>query len=483
MECFRCREKYDEELRRPKLLTCGHVFCQPCLTTADRCFKDDKALSKSVDDLPDDLFTLGLLRLQPNECEDEADSAGVSLWCQTCSAAACEACLDDPEAHLLHSMRRHRHEELLRHLENILAVLERPAADSSCQADDTMKQLACSGAADISLGDEDDLSAVVQLGGSGAEDNEVAWAVQQLLLRVTKCTNPEMVPILAATEADGGGEFSFGLFDEDDEAPCPLLDDEDDDEENRAALADLVSVDADRDVAELDLTLTADPQLGPDQLAKVRRVVNLPGKADPERTLQLLEAVAPHLEELQLVHADRAHLLATLRMPKLWRLEAFGSVACNDPFVVPADLPHDGGLRVLQAYLSPATVASLARAHHRTLEHALIMLPLVGQYAPGPRTGPFQELAYRGAGEVLLPHFKRCPYFPVREQGEFPALKSIEFEAASDNAAARTIPGLEALREMFPGVHVGAPQHITGWSATVRTKLAGKEKKKMGRQV
>lgn len=103
-------------------------------------------------------------------------------------------------------MRRHRHEELLQHLEKMLAVLEKSGADGQValtprpgrtsrsrgspltlfrvQVDDegVLAQLASNGEVEVSFGG--DLSAKVQLGGSCAEDSEVAWAVQQLLLRL-----------------------------------------------------------------------------------------------------------------------------------------------------------------------------------------------------------------------------------------------------------------------------------------------------------
>lgn len=184
---------------------------------------------------------------------------------------------------------------------------------------------------------------------------------------------------------------------------------------------------------------------------QVRRVVNLSCKTDPKRSLQLLAQVAPHLEELQLLNVDREHLEATLRMPKLWSLEVLATATgmCADPFVVAPVLPHDGGLRVLRTRLGPSTVASLVRAHQRTLETVLIKYP-----RGRPSTCLFEDLNYLGAGQVVMPRFKRCPYFPVRERGEFPALKSVEFEVPP--GPGNGWPGLEldALQEMFPGVHI-----------------------------
>ncbi|XP_034244839.1 uncharacterized protein LOC117647259 [Thrips palmi] len=481
MECFRCRERYDEELRRPKLLPCGDVFCGPCLKSADRCFSDGEAFSKTVDELPDDLYTLGLLRIPPPESEDAPDSAGVlSLWCATCSAAAGEACLDSQDdadrAHVLHSMTRHRHEVLLRHLENMLAVLEKPNPAADRHDDEVMTQLASSGEVEVSYDgvSAEGLSAKVQLGGSCAEDTDVAWAVQQLLLSLPEDVVPKPVPQPPAKDDDGG--LGFGLFDADADVAL-FADDEDDNDESKSAMLGLMEQDAEEDDEgdELDLSPVRDPHLDSKELAKVRRIVNLSCKMDPPRTLKLLDEVAPFLEELQMVHVDRAHLLATLRMPKLWRLEAFGVDICSDPFVVPAALPHDGGLRVLQASLSAPTVASLALAHQRTLEHVLIVPPMVSNKDISSRV--FGDLDYRGGGKVAMPGFKRNPYFPTRRPGQFPVLKSIEFDPTPSGLRNST-PAIAALQDMYPGVHVGSPKSIVGWGAAIKARLRNKTKEK-----
>lgn len=504
MECPLCRELYAGDLRRPKLLPCGHGFCLRCLQGRDRCPRDHRLFSEGGADLPDDEYLLSLLAM-PGRNKLAGADAGLRLRCEDCAAGAVELCVD--QGHRVGSQRAHWHRQVLDGLQRIAARTDDPEADGEGH-DALMRQLAATGGVEVTVdgvGDcEDVWTATVQLGGSMAEWTEEAWALRQLLLqlRAEDQVLDELLPPVV-DDVDSEPDMGFGLFAEEPSTAAALAEPEEETTDKRAVVVaaaaaeppdelDSATDSEDRgfglvdtpaepkvrprtpvledDDEELDVTvLTTTTDLSPGRLSRVRRLVGV--DCGQESSARLLQAVAPHLEQLQLRGAGRAHLLAAHRMPRLRRLEVSGAALWGDPFLLPA-LDHGGGLEEVQACLSAPTAASLLLAHHRTLRVARLMAPRPRNKATPSYYGSraaLERCQYRGRGALEDPAtHRRSVYFPRRAPGHFPALERVEFhEERSWRFDRQGLPALKedmrVIREMFPGVPVVLAEETLDW--------------------
>lgn len=117
---------------------------------------------------------------------------------------------------------------------------------------------------------------------------------------------------------------------------------------------------------------------------QVRRIKGLRCDKDPAWSLQLLQAAAASLEELQLNCPRPEHLLVAYNAPRLLRLDFNGDfdekclTVDGQPLVLPP-LSTPSSLQWLRVYCKPwATLQSLLRAHAASLRTLVLYVGKLG---------------------------------------------------------------------------------------------------------
>ncbi|XP_034244359.1 uncharacterized protein LOC117646999 [Thrips palmi] len=118
--------------------------------------------------------------------------------------------------------------------------------------------------------------------------------------------------------------------------------------------------------------------LDSERLHSVRKLLSLDCNDDPLWAQQLLEQLAPQLEEVQLWNVEKCHLVCLQNMPQLRRLEVEGwSEALEaDPYKFPPLDPGIAGLQFLHVFLPKETSLSLIAAHGHSLKELEVYVGL-----------------------------------------------------------------------------------------------------------
>lgn len=118
--------------------------------------------------------------------------------------------------------------------------------------------------------------------------------------------------------------------------------------------------------------------LDSDRLQKVCRLSGLDCKEEPIWAQQLLEQLAPQLEELQLWNVQHRHLRCLEHMPKLKRLQVEGwdDELASKPFFFQQRGPNLPALQFLHVSLPRETTFSLLAAHGQSLKELELYVSL-----------------------------------------------------------------------------------------------------------
>lgn len=119
MECSVCFERFDQEVRRPKVLPCGHTFCLHCLQTpsfGSACPQDRRAFRRDqLINIPDNF---ALLADMSNRAEE--------VWCEACHRRFNGDCAD--AGHRPSSMRMQQQasalQDALRELQELRTTVQ-----------------------------------------------------------------------------------------------------------------------------------------------------------------------------------------------------------------------------------------------------------------------------------------------------------------------------------------------------------------------
>lgn len=284
MECSICFERFDSTERLPKVLGCGHTFCLKCLEkpSLKQCPLDQTELPDDPQKFLTNYFVADMIRREASP----KTVAPRRFWCRDCGNMATDSCMDGHtvtaasaalrSALLPAAKRVALQAEVLKDIQKLpegravraMQVLLGPAASCTLAFQDKHRKW------------QTDLE-LAAASEAGAQVDLRRYYLYALLSNTGVDSDPPQFDQLAVDEVvDALGE-------------------------------------------DVDLARMTNAQIetlaASSKLKEVRRLKGVRGSMPC--CLQLLQGVAPHLEELQLHYVDRLQLQVVLTMPRLVRLE------------------------------------------------------------------------------------------------------------------------------------------------------------------
>ncbi|XP_026282670.1 uncharacterized protein LOC113209400 [Frankliniella occidentalis] len=374
MECDICLEDYNQAERVPKMVPCGHTVCLLCLqrSVSRQCPTCRRVVDGPPDALPNNFTLLRLI-------EDPAHSVRpLRGWCSDCRATTSPRCWDE-EHDILPEKKA-----LRRYLQGALqkAAGQLEAVEDLCQGEQVDHALTLLSAESWNLtlqGGGHELTGTV--GNTEDPLTQLMWLLLAAKATLSKSRVQTLPPTSASPPPAAAGSPPPGT-----QGPPPAAASPPPAAPSPRPLRPEAQPLREMTVYEISLN-------GPNKqkkekaalLAKapgVTRLLDVSCHKDSAWSLQLLQRVAPSIEELAIVYPREPHLRALHAMPRLRRLQVSGGDAAMraQPPELPALPPGHAGLQWLRVIQLPrATTQSLLRAHGRSLEELQLLVGTAGR--------------------------------------------------------------------------------------------------------
>ncbi|XP_034244845.1 uncharacterized protein LOC117647263 [Thrips palmi] len=298
MECPECFVNFNEVGRLPKALPCGHTYCLECLEEVDRCFEDHKKFMEIPTELPNNKNVIAMMRSNSGKSDN-----CLSIWCMSCEAKASECCID--VGHKVCNRKKVLFEQARQKLHLSEQKLDLQHYEKLV---DNLDEANAAQALELLSGPIAPIDVLLQ--GKG-----VRWkAPLQLNEAIDEKMGDQkakmMRCLLYLLKLEGTIQKDLYLPHNDrsqETQPKEEIDPE--------TLLDLTNISSCRNLE--SVKADKDALLASDSLLKVKRLTGLYCDPDKKWSLQLLELLAPNLEEVHLYHFHLKHLEVVQRMPQL----------------------------------------------------------------------------------------------------------------------------------------------------------------------
>jgi hypothetical protein len=119
MDCPLCCDSFDQATKIPRILPCGHTFCELCICAISKQSLSDISVEcphcrcitsiKSTADLPKNYFLADMMesqkkRISPTEQCAAHPKKKISYFCKQCNTSICSKCLLSHNGHDMYSI-------------------------------------------------------------------------------------------------------------------------------------------------------------------------------------------------------------------------------------------------------------------------------------------------------------------------------------------------------------------------------------------
>lgn len=108
MECPICMEQYDDKIKIPKNLTCGHTICEPCLRKVHDAFQTlccpicKKVIDvTNINDIPKNFALLNMIETNKKDSGKmcQIHQLQIKWFCEDCKKGSCDECHTEHSGH------------------------------------------------------------------------------------------------------------------------------------------------------------------------------------------------------------------------------------------------------------------------------------------------------------------------------------------------------------------------------------------------